>query len=295
MVIICKTIQTLRDEIKLKKKTIRASTGKDEPTVGFVPTMGYLHRGHISLVEQARAANDIVVASIFVNPTQFAPHEDLASYPVDIESDVRLLTAANADILFLPSVAEMYGTDASTFVEVTSMAPVLESVARPGHFRGVATVVTKLLNIVSPDVMYIGQKDAMQCVCLRKMVRDLAFNTLVVVGDTVRESNGLAMSSRNSYLTPEEREEAALIYREMTNMKQHYQTTTRQALADLLKDTLESGCSKMKVDYISLANGDTGIELENDSVIPNGAILSLAVFFHGANRKTRLIDVIILN
>ncbi|GAM18466.1 hypothetical protein SAMD00019534_016410, partial [Acytostelium subglobosum LB1] len=293
MVTICKSIQALRSTIRERVIATRAKLNVNEPTIGFVPTMGYLHRGHISLVEQARTRSNIVVASIFVNPTQFAPTEDLAAYPTDIDNDVRLLTAANADILFLPPVKEMYGEHASTYVDVASMDNVSESKARPGHFRGVATIVTKLLNIVQPDYMFIGQKDAMQCVCLRRLVNDLAFNTEVVVGDTVREANGLAMSSRNSYLTQEEREEASAIYRSMSEMRPLAGSLLRNQFINQLQTKIESSSSKMKVEYISLASPENGLEITGDQPLP-ASILSLAVFFHGQNRRTRLIDVMIL-
>ncbi|EGG13321.1 pantoate-beta-alanine ligase [Cavenderia fasciculata] len=294
---ICETIQSIRDEIKNRKR-------KDiDALVTFVPTMGYLHRGHITLVDVAKRDGQIVVVSIFVNPTQFGPTEDLAAYPRDIENDVRLLNEAcpNA-ILFLPSSKEMYPSgvvnlsDATTatYVDVGSMTTVREGIARPGHFRGVATVVTKLVNIVQPDIMYLGQKDAMQCVCLKKCFQDLNNPTRVVIVDTVREPSGLAMSSRNSYLTESERLDASLIYRSMKEVASVYRTLSVEQLQEQLTTKITSN-PKMVVEYISVANGSTGSELSPSlDSIPPQSIISLAVFFNGQNRKTRLIDVLIL-
>jgi len=186
--------------------------GLAEP-VGFVPTMGYLHEGHLALVRQARAENVSVVVSIFVNPTQFGPQEDFARYPRDPQRDLALLDKEGTDIVFMPSADEMYPKDFNSWVEVGKVAERLEGASRPGHFRGVATVVAKLFNIVQPDRAYFGQKDAQQLIVIRKMATDLDMNLEIVAVPTVREPDGLAMSSRNRYLSADERPQAAAIYR----------------------------------------------------------------------------------
>src|SRR5438445_8514967 len=186
------------------------SSGK---RLGLVPTMGALHEGHLSLVRAARADCDVVAASIFVNPTQFGPNEDLAKYPRPFERERQLLESEKVDILFAPSVEEMYPAEAETFVYVEEMSERLCGKSRPGHFRGVTTIVSKLFNIVDPDRAYFGRKDAAQAAIIKKMVRDLAFRTQVVVCPIVREPDGLAMSSRNVYLNPEERQQALTLHR----------------------------------------------------------------------------------
>ena len=181
-------------------------------SIGFVPTMGALHEGHLSLVELARARDDVVVMSIFVNPTQFGPNEDLASYPRDEARDLALAEAAGVNVVFLPAVEEMYPPGDDTRISVGSLATIVEGEDRPGHFDGVCTVVAKLFNIVHPHRAYFGQKDAQQVAVVKKMVADLAFPTEIVVGPTVREPDGLALSSRNAYLSPEERARANVIH-----------------------------------------------------------------------------------
>src|SRR3990170_4999099 len=180
-------------------------------TVGFVPTMGYLHEGHLELVKRAKKENLIAIASIFVNPTQFGPKEDLAGYPRDIPRDLKMLETAKTDIVFIPTAAEMYPPRFSTWVDVEKVTERLEGAVRPGHFRGVATVVTKLFNIVQPTRAYFGQKDAQQVIAIKRMVADLNMNLEIVVCPTVREPDGLAMSSRNIYLKPDERQAAIVL------------------------------------------------------------------------------------
>ncbi len=192
-----------------------AAARRQGATVGFVPTMGYLHAGHQALMRQARSECALVVASIFVNPLQFGPQEDFAAYPRDLERDSRLAAAAGVDILFTPSAAEMYPQGFSTFVTVEGLSGILCGAFRPGHFRGVATVVAKLLNIVHPDRAYFGQKDAQQLVIIRRLVRDLNIATEVVAVPTVREPDGLALSSRNVYLQPDERQAATALFRSL--------------------------------------------------------------------------------
>ncbi|MEW5941499.1 MAG: pantoate--beta-alanine ligase, partial [Chloroflexota bacterium] len=200
----------------------------DGPT-GFVPTMGYLHPGHISLAARAREECKSVVASIFVNPTQFGPTEDLAKYPRDLENDLRLLEAAGVDLVWTPTPEVMYPPGYATWVEVEGLTKPLEGAARPGHFRGVTTVVTKLFNAVQPQRAYFGQKDAQQAAVIRKMTRDLDFPIEIVVCPTVREADGLAMSSRNSYLSPEERQAATILFRALTAAKAAYERGERDA------------------------------------------------------------------
>ncbi|KAF2070409.1 hypothetical protein CYY_008279 [Polysphondylium violaceum] len=292
MVIICKDIQSVREAIH--KKKLENDKPYYEVKVSFVPTMGYLHQGHLSLVSRAKQEGDISVVSIFVNPTQFNANEDLSTYPVDIENDTRLLESVQTDILFLPTPQLMYPNEYSTYVSVDSMDQVLEGKARPGHFRGVATVVSKLLNIVQPHSLLIGQKDAMQCICIRRLVEDLNFNTKVIVCDTVREDNGLAKSSRNSYLSQEEQKQASLINETMNQFKNNTQSfNNRTEFIDALTKEIEKN-PLMKVEYISIASQSTGLEI-NDDIYPPPPLsnLSLAVFFQGEKRKTRLIDVIL--
>jgi len=182
-------------------------------TVGFVPTMGYLHEGHLYLARRAKAENDVSVVSIFVNPTQFGPKEDFARYPRDPERDLAMLEKEKTDLVLMPSVEEVYPAGASTWVDVENVTKTLEGAVRPGHFRGVATVVAKLFNIVEPTRAYFGQKDAQQVVVIQKMVTDLNMNLEVIACPTMREPDGLAMSSRNTYLTPEQRKAAPVLYK----------------------------------------------------------------------------------
>src|SRR5215469_7728780 len=183
--------------------------------VGLVPTMGALHEGHLSLVRAARSQSDVVVVSIFVNPTQFGPKEDFSKYPRTLEKDLALLEAEKVDFVFNPSVQEMYPQGSSTSVTVEGLSERLDGRSRPGHFRGVTTVVSKLFNVVQPDLAFFGQKDAAQAAIIRRMVRDLHFDTEIRICPIVREADGLAMSSRNAYLSPEERRRATVIYRSL--------------------------------------------------------------------------------
>ncbi len=183
--------------------------------IGFVPTMGYLHEGHLSLIRIAKKMSDVCVVSIFVNPLQFGPNEDFNEYPRDLMRDKELLEKEGVDILFLPDEREMYPIDFCTFVEVEGLSDVLCGKYRPGHFRGVTTVVAKLFNIVKPDIAVFGEKDAQQAIIIKRMVRDLNFDVKIVTAPTVREEDGLAMSSRNTYLTPEQRKEAPVLYKSL--------------------------------------------------------------------------------
>jgi pantoate--beta-alanine ligase len=256
--------------------------------VGFVPTMGYLHDGHLALARQARRENSTVVVSIFVNPTQFGPSEDLAAYPRDLNRDLRLLEREKTDIVFVPSGEEMYPDGFSTWVDVERSTERLEGASRPGHFRGVATVCAKLFNLVQPGKAYFGQKDAQQAVVIKRMIADLNMNLEIVVVPTVRESDGLAMSSRNIYLNPEQRQAAAVLFRALSLAKQLWQGGEKDA--HKIRQQMSSLIQKeplAQIDYVSISDADTLEELET---IDRLALASLAVRIG----KTRLIDNMIL-
>src|SRR5438128_6358898 len=202
---------------------------EQDKTIGLVPTMGALHQGHLSLVREARQMCDIVVISVFVNPAQFGPSEDYQRYPRDLTKDTALLTDYNVDYIFAPTVEEIYPKGYSTYVTVEGLSDQLEGASRPGHFRGVTTVVTILLNIVHPDFTFFGQKDAQQAMIIKRLVRDLAFDTEIVVLPTVRDDSGLAMSSRNAYLSDEERDAAKVLHRALVKARAAYKEGERHA------------------------------------------------------------------
>ena len=258
-------------------------------TIGFVPTMGALHEGHLSLMREARAQCDVLVVSIFVNPTQFGPAEDFANYPRDLDNDAALLTGENVDYLFAPAVTDIYPAGFSTYVTVEGLSEQLEGASRQGHFRGVATVVAILLSIVRPDVSFFGQKDAQQAAVLKRMVRDLAFDTKVVVLPIVREQSGLALSSRNAYLSEEEKRAATVLHRGLSEAESAYENGERDGarLLQLVRSTIAAE-SLARVDYISLNDAETFKPLEHIGERP--ALLSLAVYLG----KTRLIDNMVL-
>src|SRR6266576_2796429 len=210
-------------------------------TIGLVPTMGALHEGHLSLVREARRMCDVVVVSVFVNPTQFGPSEDFEHYPRNLTKDTALLTDYNVDYIFAPAAEEIYPKDFSTYVNVGGLSKLLEGEARPGHFRGVATIVAILLNTIRPDFAFFGQKDAQQALIIKRLVRDLAFDTEIVVLPTVREDSGLALSSRNAYLSAEEREAAMVIHRALLKARAAYKAGERSGskLVDLIRKTVE--------------------------------------------------------
>jgi pantoate--beta-alanine ligase len=257
-------------------------------TLGLVPTMGYLHPGHLSLVERARRENDRVAATLFVNPTQFGPTEDLARYPRDLERDTGLLEAAGCDLLFAPDTAEMYPPGFETAVDTGSVAAPLEGARRPGHFRGVATVVLKLFGIFQPDRAYFGAKDAQQLAVIKKMVRDLDVPVDVRPCPTVREADGLALSSRNVYLTHDERRVAPALYRALQAGRDRWAAGERaaEALRRAIRDVLESE-PRIRVDYVSVADPETCRELET---VAGPALLSLAASLG----KARLIDNVVV-
>jgi len=256
--------------------------------VGFVPTMGYFHEGHLSLVRQARKENPTVVVSIFVNPTQFGPGEDFQDYPRDLNRDLGLLEREKVDIVFVPSEEEMYPRDFNSWVDVEKVTERLEGASRSGHFRGVATICAKLFNIIQPTRAYFGQKDAQQAIVIKKMVADLNMNLEIVVVPTVRESNGLAMSSRNTYLNPEERQAATVLFKALSLARELWQGGEKDA--DKIRHQMTSLIQKeplAKIDYVSIADAETMEELKK---IDRPAIVFLAVRIG----KTRLIDNVIL-
>jgi len=275
-----KVIEKIDDMKQLRQQLTEA--------VGFVPTMGYFHDGHLALVKRARAENRWVIVSIFVNPTQFGPQEDFNAYPRDPQRDLALLEKEKADIVFMPSAAEMYPEQFNTWVEVKKVTERLEGTFRPGHLRGVTTVVAKLFNIIQPTRAYFGQKDAQQAIVVKKMVADLNMNLEIVTVPTVREPDGLAMSSRNTYLNPQQRQAATVLYQALTLAQQLWSQgekdaeRIRQEMTELIqKQPLAT------IDYVSVADADTLDEL--DTVLPP-ALVSLAVKIGG----TRLIDNVVL-
>ncbi|MCM8747682.1 pantoate--beta-alanine ligase [Thermomicrobiaceae bacterium CFH 74404] len=263
---------------------VRAWRGHVEGSVGFVPTMGYLHVGHLELVRRARRENDAVVVSIFVNPLQFGPHEDFARYPRDLQRDLRLLQGERVNLVFAPEIAEIYPPGFTTQVDVGPIGERLEGASRPGHFRGVATVVTKLFMIVQPHRAYFGWKDAQQVVVIRKLVADLAIPVEIVAVPTVREPDGLACSSRNVYLSPEERRVAPALYAALARARALWQEGERDA--ERLRQAVRARLADeplLRVDYVSVADAATMEELV---VVDRPAILSLAAWLG----TTRLID-----
>jgi pantoate--beta-alanine ligase len=256
--------------------------------LGVVPTMGYLHEGHLSLVRASRERDDVTIATIFVNPTQFTPTEDLSRYPRDEGRDLALLDAAGVAAVFAPSAEEMYPDGYSTFVVVEGLTARLEGAARPTHFRGVTTVVAKLLHILQPERAYFGQKDAQQLAVIRRMVRDLDLPVEIVGMPIVREADGLAMSSRNVYLTPEQRQAALVLSRSLAAARSAYDAGERDAAAlrAIVEDKVRAE-PLAELDYASVADAET---LEELTRVEGTALVSLAVRFGG----TRLIDNAVL-
>ena len=257
--------------------------------VGFVPTMGYFHDGHLALVRRARAENPSVIVSIFANPTQFGPQEDFDKYPCDPQRDLAMLEKERTDIVFMPSVTEMYSAQFNTWVEVKKVTERLEGASRPGHLRGVTTVVAKLFNIIQPTRAYFGQKDAQQAIVIKKMVADLNMNLEIVTVPTVREPDGLAMSSRNTYLNPQQRQAAVVLYQALTLAQQLYAKGEKNA--ELLRQQMRALIQKQPlaaIDYVSVADAETLDELDT---VRSPALVSLAVRIG----KTRLIDNIVLS
>ena len=259
------------------------------PAVGLVPTMGFLHDGHLSLIRAAQRECASVIVSIFVNPTQFAPHEDLDAYPRNTARDLELLAEEGAHLVWIPDAQEMYPEGYQTWIEVDEVTRPLEGLYRPGHFRGVTTVVAKLFNAAAPHKAYFGQKDAQQAAVIQRMARDLNFELEVKVCPIVREPDGLAMSSRNAYLDPEERRAAAILFKALSNAQTAFNNGERSA--DAMRNIMRAALNSEPLanpQYISCSNPDTLLELTGE--INGRALLSMAVYIG----KTRLIDNMIL-
>jgi pantoate--beta-alanine ligase len=277
-------IYTSIDEMRSASRAARQSGRR----LGLVPTMGALHEGHLSLVRAARSSADIVAASIFVNPTQFGPNEDLAKYPRSFERDRDLLQSEGVELLFAPSVEEMYPAGAVTWVTVEELSNKLDGRSRPGHFRGVTTVVSKLFHIVEPDVAFFGQKDAAQVAIIRRMVRDLNLPVHITVCPIVREPDGLAMSSRNAYLDPEQRKEALVLQRSLLVVQQLIEQGESSA-SNLIVAGRQEFADKpsVRLDYFEIVNPDT---LDPIQAIEDHALIAVAAYVGG----TRLIDNLLI-
>lgn len=266
---------------------VRAAKQRGE-SIGFVPTMGYLHEGHLALIRRARTDNNRVVLSIFVNPLQFGPGEDYERYPRDLDRDAALAAAAGTDLIFAPPIAEMYPQPTLTHVDVEKLTAGLCGASRPGHFRGVATVVTKLFNIVSPDRAYFGQKDAQQVAVIKRMVADLNVDVDIVTVPIVREPDGLALSSRNVYLGPEERQAALVLSRSLDLARRLIEGGEREA--NTVRDAMARAISAepmARIDYIAVTDADDLSPLEH---LAGRVLIALAVFIG----RTRLIDNLML-
>jgi len=277
---ICNSVEEMRAALRHAK----GSTQR----IGFVATMGALHEGHLSLVRAAKAQADVVVASIFVNPTQFGPNEDFSRYPRTFESDCQMLNQEGVDLLFAPSVEDMYPTGAVTYVTVEDLSERLCGKSRPGHFRGVTTVVSKLFNIIGPDLAFFGQKDAAQAAIIRRMVRDLNFPVEVVVSPIVREPDGLAMSSRNAYLDAGQRKSALVLSRALSRVKAAFDKGEQTAakLIDVGIRVLKSEPGA-QLDYLEIVDPET---LEPVEFVRGSALVAVAAFVG----TTRLIDNVVL-
>ncbi|BCZ46692.1 pantothenate synthetase [Clostridium gelidum] len=270
-------------EIKELRSLIK-SWKREGLSVGFVPTMGALHKGHESLIKKAVLENDKVVVSVFVNPTQFGPNEDYDSYPRDINKDLALCLNAGAALVFNPEPSEMYFDNKATTVSVSSLTSVLCGAKRPGHFDGVCLVVSKLLNIVTPDKAYFGEKDAQQVAVLKRMVRDLNIDVEIVACSIIREEDGLAKSSRNTYLSKDERQAALILSKSLERAKDSLKNGERNATK--LKEVIKAELSKeplAKIDYVEIVDSDS---LENVETIEKNVLIPIAVYIG----KTRLID-----
>jgi len=257
-------------------------------SIAFVPTMGYLHAGHLSLVEAARRKADIIVVSIYVNPTQFGPKEDLKRYPKDLRRDQKLLKDLDVDMLFLPRTKDMYPDGFDSYIEVKGLSQKLCGASRPAHFRGVATIVAKLLNIVAPDYAFFGEKDFQQLVIIKKMVKDLDLPVKVISGPTVREFDGLAMSSRNKYLSAEQRKSATILYRALSLAKQEIANGARDPKKIIRQ--MRSAIKKepvTKLDYLAVVDPET---LDHIQRIRGKALIALAAYIG----KARLIDNLLI-
>ncbi|MDD5120836.1 MAG: pantoate--beta-alanine ligase [Candidatus Omnitrophica bacterium] len=280
-------MRVIRNPQKLSK--ILAVTRHKRRSIGFVPTMGALHLGHLSLIKKANKENNIVVVSIFVNPKQFGPKEDFKKYPRQLKKDLAFCRASAVDFVFLPSDKMMYPEGYSTFVNVEGLSAVLCGASRPGHFRGVATIVAKLLNIICPDALYLGQKDAQQAIILKKMVKDLNFPTDVKVIPTVRQKNGLALSSRNAYLDKKQASDAVVLSKALSMARSLFESGARDSARIISRmRKLINKKQQAKVDYISIVDLE---RLEKVKKINRDCLVALAVRFG----NTRLIDNTVIN
>jgi pantoate--beta-alanine ligase len=278
---IIKTIEEMRE--------LRRAARKSGKRLGLVPTMGALHQGHLSLVQTARDKSDIVAVSIFVNPTQFTPHEDFAKYPRNLENDCQMLEHEYVDVIFAPSVEDMYPAGAVTWVTVEAMSDRLCGKSRPGHFRGVTTVVAKLFHIIEPDIAFFGQKDAAQVAIIRRMVRDLNMPVEIEVGAIVREPDGLALSSRNAYLSPGERNSALVLHRSLLRAQEFFEGGERISSKLIAAGKRElSSEPQARLDYFEIVDPDS---LEPITTISNRALIAVAAFIG----NTRLIDNLIVD
>lgn len=275
---------------KQRMASIARKLRRESKTIGFVPTMGALHEGHLTLVKKARQRSNVVIVSIFVNPSQFGPGEDFDKYPRDLTADAALLAEYEVDYVFAPDTDEIYGPGFSTYVYVEGLTETLEGASRPGHFRGVATVVTILLNTVRPDFAFFGSKDAQQVGVVKKLTRDLGFETEIVVVPTVREESGLAMSSRNAYLSIEERQKASIIFQSLRDAKIAFKNGERDgsAIAQIVESRISSE-PLARVDYVAVVDNNALEPI--DKIEDNEVLVAVAVRFG----KVRLIDNIILN
>ena len=275
---------------KQRMASIARKLRRENKTVGFVPTMGALHEGHLALVREARQMSDIVIVSIFVNPTQFGPGEDFERYPRDLTADAARLAEYEVDYVFAPDTDEIYVPGFSTYVYVEGLTETLEGASRPGHFRGVATVVTVLFNTVRPDLAFFGSKDAQQVGVVKRLTRDLGFETEIVVVPTVREESGLAFSSRNAHLSDEEREKATIIYQALREAKLAFRDGERNAsnIAQIVEDKISTE-PLARIDYVAVVSND---DLEPvDKIDDSEVLVAVAVRFG----KVRLIDNVVLN
>ncbi|MGD0573201.1 MAG: pantoate--beta-alanine ligase [Sedimentisphaerales bacterium] len=274
---VAKTIKSVRAAIKAARKAGR--------TIGFVPTMGALHRGHVSLIERSSKHGDFVVVSIFVNPTQFGPKEDLAKYPKPLREDLRICEDNGVDVVFVPDAREMYREKELAWVDVDKISEPLCGRFRPGHFRGVATVCAKLFNIVQPDIAYFGRKDAQQLAVIRRMVADLNFPLKIVGCPTVREADGLALSSRNVYLLLQQRKDATCIYRSLKAAREMIEAgeTNPKTIAAKIRKIINTAESLSGIDYISIVDAET---LQDISRVTGRVLIAIAARFG----STRLID-----
>lgn len=281
-----KIIRTV-DEMASLSRSVR----KNGSTVGFVPTMGYLHEGHLSLMRIARERCDILVVSIFVNPTQFAPNEDLDAYPRDFARDERLCASENVDIIFYPLKEDVYPKGFRTEINVKEISGILCGASRPGHFAGVATVVAKLFNIVKPDVAVFGQKDAQQAVIIKRMAEDLNFGIDIVVGPIVREPDGLAMSSRNKYLSSDEREAAPILYRALSYAKSAVESGNVSRASEVVEviRCMILSVGEFKIDYIAV------VDPESLDVVEEFRAGSYLILLAAKIGSTRLIDNILVS